>query len=123
MAPHGIERWDEAIPSGQMVLSVCEPRETFSAGRAMERNALIYAAGRASVVGHVRFREGGSWHGAADALRRRLTEVLVYGEEGDRAVRALVALGARRLDHPKELEDALANPRTDERLFAALRAG
>lgn len=123
LLPYGIDRWDEEPQAGQMVLSLCERGETFSSGRAMERNALIYASGPACVVGHARFREGGSWHGAADALRRRLTQVLIRNEEGDRAVRALVALGARAMGHADELDGLLCERKDWGDLFAGLKAG
>ncbi|MEI7576508.1 MAG: DNA-processing protein DprA [Armatimonadota bacterium] len=50
-------------------LSVCPPREPFSTGRAMERNGLIYAMAHFTVVCSARFRKGGSWQGAAAAIK------------------------------------------------------
>ncbi len=50
-------------------ISVCPPREPFSAGRAMERNSLIYAMAHFTVVCSARFRMGGSWQGAAAAIK------------------------------------------------------
>ena len=50
-------------------MSVCNPSEPFSSGRAMERNSLIYAFGHTTIICSVRYRQGGSWQGAANALR------------------------------------------------------
>lgn len=63
--------------SADGVISVCGPDEPFCTANAMERNALIYAASPFAVVCHARFRQGGTWHGACDALRRRLCRVVV----------------------------------------------
>jgi predicted Rossmann fold nucleotide-binding protein DprA/Smf involved in DNA uptake len=82
------------VRPGVCQLSVCEPWAAFTTGQAMERNALIYSFGRRAVVVRARLREGGTWHGAADALRRRLGSVLVRSLSSDPASRALVALGA-----------------------------
>ncbi len=82
-------------------LSLWPPRELFSTAGAMERNSLVYALSEAAFVGHARFRQGGSWHGATDALRRRLTRILVtqtpWDGESEDARRALLALGAHQL--------------------------
>lgn len=123
LAPFGIELAEEDLPPGRTVLSACEPAEGFSRGRAMARNALIYASGRVCVVGQVRFRQGGTWHGAVDALRRRSCAVLVRKpgkydpEEASRGAQALVALGARYLASPLGLEAAVASLPLEEDLF------
>lgn len=62
---------------GCVLLSVCEPRAVFSAALAMERNALIYAAGPACLAIEPRLGCGGTWAGAVEARRRRLTLALV----------------------------------------------
>jgi predicted Rossmann fold nucleotide-binding protein DprA/Smf involved in DNA uptake len=95
---------------GVCLLSVAEPHAPFSAGLAMERNALIYAWSPATVVVCARLRAGGAWAGATDALRRKLGRVLVPPWPGDRAARALIALGARPLAEPSGLAEALAEP-------------
>lgn len=59
----------------------------------MERNSLIYLAGEYAVAIGARFGEGGTWHGAVTALRKRLTEVRVP-QDGSRASQALINLGA-----------------------------
>lgn len=126
--PYGIGL-AESVAEGAALFSVCEPDEVFSRSRAMERNALIYAAGRFAVVGQVRFREGGTWHGATAAIRRGTNQVLVRkpgsneGEDVVRGAKALVALGARYLEEPGQLEDHCRAPTLDHGLFAGLKAG
>jgi hypothetical protein len=70
---NGRDSATDCVPRGVTVLSVCNPEEGFSTAAAMERNALIYAAASRSLVVESRFREGGTWHGATSAMRRRLT--------------------------------------------------
>ncbi len=93
--------WLEWLPCGPIALggrgwslSVNASGTPFGTASAMERNALIYASAEFAVVIGPRFREGGTWHGACAALRRRLCPVLVLQEETNLATRALVALGA-----------------------------
>jgi predicted Rossmann fold nucleotide-binding protein DprA/Smf involved in DNA uptake len=88
-------------------LSACALDETFSTGSAMERNALIYAMADAAVVAHARFKTGGTWHGAVDAHRRKLTRLIVRADARNQAHRALVALGAIGIRGASELEDGL----------------
>jgi predicted Rossmann fold nucleotide-binding protein DprA/Smf involved in DNA uptake len=90
--PFGLDH--APVRDGVCQLSVCEPWAPFSTGQAMERNALIYSFGRRTVVVRARLRAGGTWHGAADALRRRLGDVYVRTRRGDDAAAALCAIGA-----------------------------
>lgn len=120
--PYGIS----LLESGEadLYLSLCSPDEPFSRGRAMERNALIYAAGSHCFVGHARFRSGGTWTGATDALRRRLTRVVIREDRENPGHRALASLGALELKSPQGLAEALATPDVQGSLFGALlRAG
>lgn len=80
------------VREGRTVLSVAGWGEPFRAALAMERNTLIYAACPWTVVVAARLKQGGTWTGATEALRRGLTTVLV-GQDGSEAARALVALG------------------------------
>lgn len=111
--PHGI---DLARPSAGCLLSVCAPDEAFSAVAAMERNALIYASSSHTIVGHARFKEGGTWHGAMHAVRARLSTLVVRRSE-DLAMRSMVALGGVWLDSPKDLGAALRAQGPQRRLF------
>ena len=111
IVPYGLDSAAAAKEvEGACVMSVCPPSASFNTGRAMERNALIYAYGRRAVVVRARLRLGGTWHGACDALRRGLGEVLVRSVRGDLASRALVALGGVALDRLDDLPAALARP-------------
>jgi predicted Rossmann fold nucleotide-binding protein DprA/Smf involved in DNA uptake len=117
LLPCGLDQTRRPEPGD---LSLAPPGEPFSSPLAMERNALIYAAAEATVVVHARFRQGGTWHGAADALRRRLGPILIREMPEDRAFRALVALGARPLAKPEDLEDALNAPVLQPDMFSGL---
>ncbi|MCO5295550.1 MAG: DNA-processing protein DprA [Fimbriimonadaceae bacterium] len=98
-------------------LSVCAPDEGFSTASAMERNALVYAAADLAVVVHARFKEGGTWHGAVDAIRRRTTRLAVRWDPRNEASRALAGLGAIPLGHPSELGAALQKEAAQTGLF------
>jgi predicted Rossmann fold nucleotide-binding protein DprA/Smf involved in DNA uptake len=91
-------------------VSVCEPGARFATGQAMERNLLIYALSSATGVVGPRLRQGGTWSGAAEALRRRVGPVLVAGDDAP-AVSALRAMGA--LDLVSFVDVAAALERDD----------
>lgn len=91
-------------------LSVCEPNAPFSTSAAMERNALIYAASPLTVVVKSGFRTGGTWLGAADALRRKLSRVAVRDWPDDPAVQALCVLGASLLTSKSDFHAHLNCP-------------
>lgn len=95
--------------AGACGLSLCAPDEPFSGRRAMERNGLIYALADGTVIVRSRFREGGTWHGAVGALRRR-SRLFVRPEEGCPAAQALLALGAEPLACASDLARRLAEP-------------
>lgn len=120
-APHAVEILPRGLRAGNAgsvpQLSVCAPHETFSTAAAMERNNLIYAAADLAVVIHARFKAGGTWHGAVDAIRRRTTRVAVRWDGRDTAARALAGLGAERLGDPSELGALLQGQSRDARLF------
>ena len=67
LLPHGINHMSE--DQWGYGMTVCPPKEEFSSGRAMERNALIYAFSHMTVVCSTRYRQGGSWQGAASAIK------------------------------------------------------
>lgn len=117
LLPCGLDRTPVA-EEGDLTLAA--PGEPFSSALAMERNALIYASAEATVVVHARFRQGGTWHGAADALRRRLGPILVRETPEDRAYRALVALGARPLASAAAIGAALEAPFMQPDIFSSI---
>jgi hypothetical protein len=106
--PFGLDH--APVREGVCQLSVCETFAAFGTGQAMERNALIYAFGRRSVVVRARLRAGGTWHGAADAIRRRLGDVYVRTRRGDAAAAALCALGALGVSGVSALPALLERP-------------
>jgi predicted Rossmann fold nucleotide-binding protein DprA/Smf involved in DNA uptake len=130
--PHGIndiprDMWGYAI-------SVCRPHESFSTARAMERNSLIYSFGHMTVVCSVRYRQGGSWLGASNALKNhravvvadwtstgaaQLIESQASGTYG-LAQRALANLGARPIQFDIQTYKSEIGPKLDEELKFAL---
>jgi predicted Rossmann fold nucleotide-binding protein DprA/Smf involved in DNA uptake len=104
-------------PACGCLLSLLPAGEPFSAASAMERNRLLYAASASSVVVDVRFREGGTWSGAVEALRLGTTRLWVRSDPADPAHRALMALGAAPLDRPEDLRSALLGADAPEALF------
>jgi predicted Rossmann fold nucleotide-binding protein DprA/Smf involved in DNA uptake len=111
--PCGIQtRW--GVGSG-VRLSVRPPGEAFTTAAAMERNTLLYAYGECSVVCHARFKTGGAWIGASEALRRRLGRLLVWADEASLASRALIALGGMPLKSPVDLERTIKEGHPSQR--------
>ena len=101
--PYGIEL---ARVRNCVQLSLCAPSEIFSGPAAMERNRLLYALSDRSLVAAVRFKEGGTWRGACECLRRRTSTVLVRndGSEGMRALQGLGAVPVSSLGQVFEVE-------------------
>lgn len=58
-------------------LTVHAPLQTFTPAAARMRNPLVYASAHSALVLAPRFKEGGTWHGAIEALRRKLCPILV----------------------------------------------
>ncbi len=117
-----LEIWPRGIDRGPLrsrnTLSTCEPLAEFSASQAMERNALIYASAAATVIIRARFREGGTWIGASNALRSRLSKLIVQDVPGDLAAQALIAMGSIPLSHPQGLAQAMRSVEHERTLFA-----
>ena len=106
--PYGFDVARRA-PRSPCRVSVCAPNEAFSTGTAMERNTLIYSLADAAVIAHARFKAGGTWHGALDAHRRRLTRLIVRKDDLNPAHRALIGLGAGAVERPEELSGMLSD--------------
>jgi predicted Rossmann fold nucleotide-binding protein DprA/Smf involved in DNA uptake len=98
-------------------LSVCAPDEEFSTGAAMERNALLYGIADASIIVHARFKMGGTWHGATQALRTKIARLIVRDDPTNEAHRALIALGARPIRNPSDIEEAVRAEPLEPRLI------
>lgn len=96
-------------PDGVTLLSPFAPGTEFSGANAMARNRLIYAAAEVVAIGHVRPREGGTWHGAIGAIRERLAPLVVRDDPSSPAVVALGAVPCRDPgDFPAARAEALA---------------
>ncbi len=67
----------------------------FTTARALRRNHYIHALGEKSFVAQCEAHLGGSWSGAADNLRRGLSELYVL-DDGSDGTRELIAMGANR---------------------------
>jgi predicted Rossmann fold nucleotide-binding protein DprA/Smf involved in DNA uptake len=103
--PHGILNMSSDLQG--FAISVCSPKESFSSARAMERNNLIYSFGHMTVVCSAKYRQGGSWLGAASALRSHrpvtvadwaLNENHSHPSNYEQAQRALINLGANPMN-------------------------
>lgn len=102
-------------------LSATEPNAPFSTAAAMERNALIYASSSVTMVVKTGYKVGGTWLGATDALRRRLSRIAVRLWARDQGAEALCRLGAVPVSSKQELLFILARAEEDwshSRLFA-----
>jgi hypothetical protein len=105
--PCGTDSGGFGVPAYRgCLISPFKRNSPFSGAQAMIRNRLIYAWSRRSVVVHSRFREGGTWGGATDALRRGLGRVIV-ADWRDGATDGLVALGGDRLNLGREWQSEL----------------
>lgn len=92
------------VSDGQAVLAApVHPDTGFAVGNAMARNKLIYALADVTYVAAVVEGEGGTWSGAAEALRRGYGHVGLNPEA--RAAGALQTLGARPVATTAELLD------------------
>lgn len=115
--PFGISQF---APEGEWAVSLVPPAARMTAASTHERNRLIYTASPVTVVFEPRLRVGGSWHGAEEALHRRLSDVYVCGQGP--AAEALEALGAdryRRDEIPGDWLGRLQSGRASSRLFPA----
>lgn len=97
------------IASGQICLvTPYSPTAPFSAGNAMGRNKIIYALSRCVAVIRSEEGSGGTWGGATEALRGKLTTVLSWTGQGSaQGNRALVELGAGELQSFDQIEERI----------------
>ena len=89
-----------AVADGRLCLCTpYKPTAGFSVANAMGRNKLIYALSRATLVVAADAEQGGTWAGAAEALRRSTAPVIVWTGAGAGTGNALlVGRGATGLD-------------------------
>ena len=85
-----------------LLLSDVRPDVGFSAARAMNRNRYIYASSYGTFVVASDYNKGGTWAGAAEAMKNEWTKVLVWNHGGYEGNRRLIEKGAV----PYELSEA-----------------
>jgi predicted Rossmann fold nucleotide-binding protein DprA/Smf involved in DNA uptake len=102
-------QWAKALGDGRLALaSPNRPDAGFTVGGAMGRNKLIYGLAEVTLVVECRAGRGGTWTGAAEALRRRWGGVLVWmGSGASSSNGALADLGATPLGDLEDLARAL----------------
>jgi predicted Rossmann fold nucleotide-binding protein DprA/Smf involved in DNA uptake len=95
-----------AVSDGLVCLcSPYKPTAGFTVANAMGRNKLIYAMSTATLVVECEEGSGGTWAGAAEALRGKTAPVIAWtGPGAAPGNHALVRLGARPL---QQLDDLL----------------
>ena len=101
-----------AIYDGQTVMCTpYNPEAPFSAGNAMGRNKLIYALSDLTLVVSADIETGGSWAGAAEALRRGFGRVAVWRGPGEGPGNArLEERGALAITSVDDLKRAVMEP-------------
>lgn len=97
-----------AITEGRLCLCTpYKPTAGFSVANAMGRNRLVFALTGATLIVAADEGRGGTWEGAVEALRGRITDVAVWqGAGAGHGNAALVALGARPITSPAALFSA-----------------
>ncbi|MCH8275611.1 MAG: DNA-processing protein DprA [Armatimonadetes bacterium] len=94
------------LPAGGALLSLDPEAPPFDRIAALQRNRWIYAASRTVVIVSSRFGTGGSWAGAIEAKRSRLTPLIVFMADppslGNEALWRLGAAGVRNVDQLRQ---------------------
>ena len=93
---------DAVVNRKCLLLSDVRPDVGFSAARAMNRNKYIYASSYGTFVVASDYNKGGTWAGAAEAMKNEWTKVLVWNHGGYEGNRRLIEKGAV----PYELSEA-----------------
>ncbi len=99
------------LREGVVQVTLWPASTAFSTAGAMERNVLVYAASEAAILVAVRHGAGGTWHGAREALRRRLCPLLVHSPptaQPGSGTAAFLAMGAVELPTSLEVESLRA---------------
>ena len=103
-----------ALEQGRLLIA-CDawPHERFSAYKALARNHAIYALGDAAIAVASKNGSGGTWNGASACLHGGYTPLFVPDEPGEDfdGNRALIQLGAKRLDPGQLLGEQLFSER------------
>jgi len=97
-------------PANLVLVSPFNPEAPFNAGNAMQRNKYIYCLSDLALVVHTG-REGGTWNGAMEVLRKKWAPLLVKKTD-DREAGNADLIGKGATEAPAEAGDI-----TVERLF------
>lgn len=111
--PDQLERRLDLAGNGNLVCSVDGFDLPFSAGRAHQRNSYIHSLPSMAVVVEPRYAVGGTWHGAAENLKKQWARVLVY-DNGFQGANALIEGGGEPISHWANLFDP---PKGQTRMF------
>lgn len=88
-----------ALREGRLLmLTSVDPDTEFTSGIAMIRNRYIYAHADAAVVVRSDYKKGGTWNGAADCLKRKISPVFCWDNPVYRGNQGLMELGALPVD-------------------------
>lgn len=98
-----------ALDRGATCLVVQQsPAAGFSPGAAMSRNKVIYGLSEATVVVATDEKAGGTWSGATEALKKEISQILVWRGVGEGSGNAaLESLGAIPISSASDLGAAL----------------
>jgi predicted Rossmann fold nucleotide-binding protein DprA/Smf involved in DNA uptake len=103
-----------AITDGNLCLATpYSPSAGFSVGGAMARNKLIYALARATLVVTSDHEKGGTWTGAAEALKRGARVAVWSGPGSGEGNNALIARGATAVTSVEEVFALEASPASE----------
>ena len=88
-----------AVRDGRLLLmsAVC-PDVGFTVATAMMRNRYIYAQSAGTVVVRSDYKKGGTWSGASDSIKHKLSPVLCWNNPEYKGNQELIRLGAVPID-------------------------
>ena len=88
-----------AVCDGQMLLlSSVSPYAEFTSASAMIRNRYIYAHSMGTVVVHSDYKKGGTWNGAFDCIKHKISPVFCANNMQYKGNAELIKLGAFPID-------------------------
>lgn len=88
-----------AVQNGQLLLlSAVKPDMGFTAATAMMRNKYIYAQSVGTVVVRSDYKKGGTWNGAIDCIRHKISPVFCWNNIEYKGNQELIKLGSVPID-------------------------
>lgn len=89
----------KAIRNGNLLLlSVAKPNAGFNVGMAMQRNKYIYALSEATLVVKSDLDKGGTWAGAIDNLKTKVTDAFIWNNTKYPGNKELIKRGLLPID-------------------------